>query len=90
MKFHLSPLFFILASSIPVFAQFNDLPDCSLPCVKNAVQSTGCASTDLVCICTFPNFLDGVATCVQSACSTEDQVITIVITRATCTAALGG
>ncbi|KAJ9627553.1 uncharacterized protein PV06_05893 [Exophiala oligosperma] len=72
-------------ASVGIFALFNlassqdlsGLPSCALSCATGAIGSTGCALTDAKCICTATNFLSGVETCVQGACSQADQQATL-------------
>ncbi|KAL6250794.1 hypothetical protein RBB50_003097 [Rhinocladiella similis] len=72
-------------ASVGLFALFNlastqdlsNLPSCALSCATNAIGSTGCALTDAKCICTATNFLSGVETCIQGACSQADQQATL-------------
>jgi hypothetical protein len=60
----------ILALVAAVAAQsIADLPSCSLSCVLQGVQGTGCSTTDFACSCQKADVLTPIVTpCVQSAC----------------------
>ncbi|KAI1614145.1 hypothetical protein EDD36DRAFT_435297 [Exophiala viscosa] len=67
--------------SAGLFALFNvaasqdlsGLPSCAVNCAVGAIGTTGCALTDVHCICSATTFLSGVETCIQGACNATDQ-----------------
>ncbi|KHN93950.1 Extracellular membrane protein, CFEM domain protein [Metarhizium album ARSEF 1941] len=50
-----------------------DLPDCSLPCINEAVrQGTACSATDLACVCDQFDAIQGAAAgCILQACGQD-------------------
>ncbi|KAI8665576.1 hypothetical protein LRP88_03921 [Fusarium phalaenopsidis] len=48
------------------------LPACAQTCALNILASSGCASTDVACVCKSNVFVEGYTSCVTKACSPED------------------
>ncbi|KIW61865.1 hypothetical protein PV05_01936 [Exophiala xenobiotica] len=80
-------------ASIGLFALYaaaqdlSSLPSCAVSCATGAIGSTGCSLTDAHCICTASNFLSGVETCIQGACSPADQQATLQFAVSFCASA---
>ncbi|KAK4937071.1 hypothetical protein LTR10_022194 [Elasticomyces elasticus] len=83
---------YITLISAGLFALFNvaasqdlsGLPSCAVNCAVGAIGTTGCALTDVHCICTATTFLSGVETCIQGACNATDQQATIQFAEQFC------
>ncbi|KAI8664506.1 CFEM domain-containing protein [Fusarium keratoplasticum] len=48
------------------------LPACAQSCALSILASSGCASTDVACVCKSTVFVAGYTSCVTKACSAED------------------
>ncbi|KAH7268696.1 hypothetical protein MRS44_011033 [Fusarium solani] len=48
------------------------LPSCAQTCALNILASSGCAATDVACVCKSKVFVEGYTTCVTKDCSPED------------------
>lgn len=80
----------VLAIAVAVAAQgIADLPSCSLSCVLEGVQGTGCSTTDFACSCGKADVLTPIVTpCVQKACpDAADQAKVISTLEGICAAA---
>ncbi|KAF9476283.1 hypothetical protein BDN70DRAFT_995810 [Pholiota conissans] len=53
----------------------DDLPDCAVPCAKNAAAQVSCATTDLSCLCSHSEFSSSTQTCANQpgVCGVEDR-----------------
>jgi len=60
------------------------LPQCAESCAISAVGSTGCAVTNATCICEATSFLQGVDSCIQTACSAADIQATLQFAQKYC------
>lgn len=48
----------------------SELPECAQPCFIDNVPDTGCGGQeDFECLCSDPDYIDTVTTCVLGACS---------------------
>ncbi|RDL38765.1 uncharacterized protein BP5553_03105 [Venustampulla echinocandica] len=67
---------FFLSLSLPILAQIDQLPICSVSCYTKAIALTGCGSTDLVCQCGPASRTSAVqsqlTSCLISSCSSSD------------------
>jgi len=72
-----------LAASL-VSAQLSALPTCAVTCAITSLGSTGCAETDVACICKATAFITALTPCVQAACSAADLQKTIAAAEGLC------
>jgi len=70
-----------------VSAQLESIPPCALGCAINSLGGTGCAQTDIACICSATAFLEALTPCVQTSCTPEEFAATIEAARQLCAAA---
>jgi hypothetical protein len=67
-----------------VYGQLSAIPSCADSCALNGISATGCAETDIACICKASGYIDSVAKCVQSACSQSDQQAALCAAQSLC------
>ncbi|KIW12384.1 hypothetical protein PV08_09661 [Exophiala spinifera] len=77
MRFTLASAGLFALVNLAATQDLSSLPPCALTCATGAIGSTGCALTDVKCICTATTFLSGVETCIQGACDQADQQATL-------------
>ncbi|SPJ84644.1 uncharacterized protein FTOL_10906 [Fusarium torulosum] len=59
--------------SAPALGQdLGGLPACAQSCALNAIGGSGCAATDVVCICTSQTFISVYSSCVSTSCNATD------------------
>ncbi|KAF3940832.1 hypothetical protein ABW19_dt0204409 [Dactylella cylindrospora] len=68
-------------------AQLDALPTCSLTCAISAIGTSGCAQTDIACICSASTFLTGIYTCIQGACTPAEIEQTLGAAQVLCASA---
>ncbi|KAH6655385.1 hypothetical protein BKA67DRAFT_657329 [Truncatella angustata] len=83
-------LFFIVAFvSAPTLAQdLNALPACAQTCALNAIGGSGCAVTDLKCICESASFISSYTSCITTSCGAADQAAAISFAIQYCASAI--
>ncbi|KAK5994265.1 hypothetical protein PT974_04737 [Cladobotryum mycophilum] len=77
--------FVILAAAGLAAAQFGNTPQCALKCLAPAIPATGCASTDIACLCAHKDQLQTAITpCVQVNCTPAEIQQTITALNSGC------
>ncbi|PLB47524.1 CFEM-domain-containing protein [Aspergillus steynii IBT 23096] len=72
MKF--SAVFLALLTAGIASAQFDNIPQCSVQCLVDALTKDGCSQlTDFACHCQKPGLVQTVTPCVQKACTGPEQ-----------------
>ncbi|KAK6532050.1 hypothetical protein TWF694_003213 [Orbilia ellipsospora] len=61
-----STIFSVVAGAALAAAQLDKLPTCALTCAIGSISTSGCAQTDIACICKASSFLTGILTCIQA------------------------
>lgn len=69
---------------VAIAARLDQIPTCALSCAINSLDSTGCDSTDIKCICEADVSLANLARCLIGPCSSSDQAATIWAFEALC------
>ncbi|KND03851.1 uncharacterized protein SPPG_08924 [Spizellomyces punctatus DAOM BR117] len=57
-------------------AQFDAVPECARACVERAITASGCAITEINCMCTSAPFINTMVQCVQTTCGGREQMAT--------------
>jgi hypothetical protein len=65
-------------------AQLDKIPQCALGCAISSIGTSGCAQTDIHCICQASSFLTSILTCIKGACSEADVEQTLEAANALC------
>ncbi|KAK6528338.1 hypothetical protein TWF281_009581 [Arthrobotrys megalospora] len=68
-------------------ARFDKFPTCSLTCYVSSIGGTGCAQTDIACICNSKDFINEALGCTFGSCSEEDVSKAVQATRDLCVGA---
>ncbi|ESK89696.1 hypothetical protein Moror_16913 [Moniliophthora roreri MCA 2997] len=55
-----------------VYAQGPPVPVCAQPCLTSAAGSSGCAVTDIQCLCSSSSFVSSVVQCAATVCTPEE------------------
>jgi hypothetical protein len=65
-------------------AQLNQIPTCALSCAISSIGGSGCAQTDIACICSASSFLTGILSCIQGSCSPAEIQQTLAAAQVLC------
>lgn len=68
-------------------AQLDQIPTCALSCAITSIGSSGCAQTDIACICSASSFLTGILTCIQGSCTAAEIEQTLGAAQVLCAGA---
>ncbi|KAF3911140.1 hypothetical protein AA313_de0207731 [Arthrobotrys entomopaga] len=61
-----STILSVVAGAALASAQLDKLPTCALTCAISSIGTSGCAQTDIACICKASSFLTGILSCIQA------------------------
>ncbi|MCJ1318448.1 hypothetical protein MMC15_003776 [Xylographa vitiligo] len=84
-----SKLAFLAALAAPLVAaqDLSGLPSCALTPAINSLSSTGCALTDVACICNDSSFLHSLETTVEAVCDQADLAKALQFAQTLCLSA---
>ncbi|KAK6516176.1 hypothetical protein TWF506_006088 [Arthrobotrys conoides] len=77
----------VAAGAALAAAQLDKIPTCALTCAITSLSGTGCAQTDIACICKASSFLSGILTCIQGSCNEEQIKQTLEAAQVLCAGA---
>ncbi|KAI8936770.1 hypothetical protein NX059_006016 [Plenodomus lindquistii] len=75
MRFQATIVAFAASLALTGAQDLSAVPQCALPCLLQAIPSSGCSATDITCQCTTGQaaLTESLLGCVPNACSAEDQ-----------------
>ncbi|KAK6343861.1 hypothetical protein TWF696_007516 [Orbilia brochopaga] len=79
-----STIFVTVAGASLAAAQLDQIPTCALGCAISSIGSSGCAQTDIACICSASSFLTGILDCIQGACTDAEVDQTLKAAQVLC------
>ncbi|MCJ1292575.1 hypothetical protein MMC34_004126 [Xylographa carneopallida] len=84
-----SKIAFLAALAAPLVAaqDLSGLPSCALTPAINSLSSTGCALTDVACICNDSSFLHSLQTTVEAVCDQADLAKALQFAKTLCLSA---
>ncbi|KAK5110483.1 hypothetical protein LTR62_005835 [Meristemomyces frigidus] len=77
----------LAAIATTAVAQLSNLPTCALSPAIAAIGSSGCATTDIKCICSNTAFISALEPAIAAACSPADQAKALAAAQGLCTQA---
>ncbi|RVD80203.1 uncharacterized protein DFL_008108 [Arthrobotrys flagrans] len=77
----------VAAGAALAAAQLDQIPTCALTCAITSLSGTGCAQTDIACICEASSFLTGILSCIQGSCNAEEIEQTLGAAQVLCASA---
>ncbi|KAI6371841.1 hypothetical protein MCOR25_003869 [Pyricularia grisea] len=65
----------------------SQLPECAFSCFKDAIGLSTCVAGNTTCICNDEVVTSSIVTCVRGACSINDQLVTLKVSKDACSQA---
>lgn len=82
-----SSILAVATGAVLAAAQLDQIPVCALSCAITSIGSSGCAQTDIACICQAQTFLTGILSCIQGSCSEAEIQQTLTAAQGLCASA---
>ncbi|EPS36491.1 hypothetical protein H072_10042 [Dactylellina haptotyla CBS 200.50] len=77
----------VAAGAALAAAQLDQIPTCALTCAISSIGASGCAQTDIACVCSASSFLSGILTCIQGTCTAAEIQKTLGAAQVLCAGA---